>query len=102
MHSFLQDLKFAIRMALGAERSDVARSVVGHSLMLAAAGVCAGVAVAAAGARQLASLMYGVPQYDLTAFVGAPIVLLCVAVAASYLPARRATRIEPSSALRYE
>lgn len=77
-----------------------ARGVVRQSLPLAAIGVCLGIAVAALGARQIAPLPYGVPQYDLAAFLGAPLALLAVALAASYLPARRATRVEPSEALR--
>jgi len=71
-------------------------------MLLAAIGVCLGIAVAALSARQIASLLYGVPQYDLMAFLGAPIALLAVALAASYLPARRATRVAPSVALRYD
>ena len=94
--------EIAIRMALGAERAHVARAVVRQSVALVAAGIGTGIAAAAAAARQLASLMYGVSQYDLAAFVGAPLVLLAIALAASYLPARRATRVEPSVALRYE
>lgn len=94
--------EIAIRMALGAGHARVARAVLRQSLALAATGAVVGVAVSAMGARQLASFMYGVPQYDPIAFVGAPLMLVAVALTASYLPARRATRVEPSIALRYD
>jgi predicted permease len=91
-----------IRMALGARKTDVLTAVLGHGLRLTLVGVGVGLAGAWALTRLLASLLYGVPPTDLPTFVGVSLVLVAVASLASYLPARRAARIDPMAALRYE
>jgi predicted permease len=94
--------EIAIRMALGARRDDVARLVLGQSARLAAAGAALGIAGALAGARSLGALLYGVPRYDVVAFAAAPLVLGAVALVASWVPVRRAARVDQSVALRHE
>jgi predicted permease len=94
--------EFGIRLALGAERSQVARLVVGQGAALAAAGTVLGVVAAAILAGAMQSLVYGVPPRDLASFAIASAVLLAVAVLASYLPARRAASVDPAVTLRSE
>jgi putative ABC transport system permease protein len=91
-----------IRMALGATRAQVLRNVLWSGLRLTLMGLALGLAGAAAGARLISSLLYGVQSTDTIAFATATVVLAAVALAASYLPARRATRVDPMVALRYE
>jgi macrolide transport system ATP-binding/permease protein len=91
-----------IRMALGAEMNDVLGLVLGRGMRLAAAGIGIGVLAAAAVSRVLSSMLYGVSAIDPLAFGGACAVLLCVALAANLVPARRAARVDPMVALRYE
>jgi ABC-type antimicrobial peptide transport system permease subunit len=91
-----------IRMALGARRTDVLTGILRHGLCLTLLGVAIGLAGAYALTRLLASLLYGVPPTDRLTFVGVSFFLVAVAVLASYLPARRAARIDPVEALRYE
>jgi predicted permease len=98
----LRTREIAIRMALGTGRADVGRLVLGQSARLAVTGAAIGVAVALAGARLLASLLYGVPTHDLTAFIGAPLVLIAVALVATLVPVRRAMRVDHGIALRHE
>ncbi|HEX6048376.1 MAG TPA: FtsX-like permease family protein, partial [Gemmatimonadaceae bacterium] len=94
--------EIAIRLALGANQHGVAWLVVRHSAMLAGCGAALGLAAALGGVRFLRSLLYGVPAYDLAAFTFAPLVLIAVTLLASYIPARRATRIDQLMALRHE
>ena len=91
-----------IRMALGARHADVLGLVVGEGLRLALIGVAVGLAVALAVTRFLGGMLYRVSPTDPLTFVLVPAVLTAVAVVASYLPARRASRVDPLTALRYE
>ena len=91
-----------IRMALGAQKRDVLRLVMGQGLWLAFIGVAIGWALSFVLTRALGSLLYGVGSTDPLVFIGTALLLVGVAFAASYLPARRATRIDPLVALRYE
>jgi putative ABC transport system permease protein len=90
------------RMALGASQRDVLRLVVGQGLKLTLVGVAIGVAGAMALTRFLSSLLWNVRPTDAFAFMVASLILTGVAVLASYIPARRATRVDPMVALRYE
>jgi predicted permease len=94
--------EIGIRMALGAQRRDVLRLVVGQGVKLAALGIAIGIAAAFGLTRLMASLLFGVGAYDPVAFVIAAIILLLVAIAACYIPARRAIAVDPMVALRYE
>jgi predicted permease len=94
--------EIGIRMALGAQRRDVLRLVVGQGVRLAALGIAIGIAAAFGLTRLMASLLFGVGAYDPVAFVTAAIILLLVAIAACYIPARRAIAVDPMVALRYE
>jgi putative ABC transport system permease protein len=94
--------EIGIRIALGAERADVVRLVVGQGMLVALAGAGAGMAGALALTRLMASLLYGVRTTDPPTYLAVAFLLGGVALAASYLPARRATRIDPLTALRYE
>jgi putative ABC transport system permease protein len=90
------------RMALGASRGDILRMVVRQGVTLLAVGLALGIAGALAVARSLASLLYGVRPSDPLSILAVSLVLLGVGLAASYLPARRASRVDPMVALRYE
>lgn len=94
--------EIGIRMALGAERSTIRNMVVVQGVRLALAGVVIGIAAAFGLARFIASFLYGVKAWDPLVFLTVPVVLTLVAVLAVWLPARRATRIDPINALRYE
>jgi putative ABC transport system permease protein len=94
--------EIGIRMALGASRRDVLRLVTGEGLRLAVAGVVAGLAGAAATARVLATLLFEVQPTDAGTYAAASAFLVLVALAASLVPAWRATRVAPVSALRAE
>ena len=94
--------EIGIRMALGAQRNNVLLLVVGHGVKLAAVGIVIGVAVALGLMRLLTTLLFGVGANDPITFAAASVVLLLVAIAACYIPARRAIAVDPMVALRYE
>jgi ABC-type antimicrobial peptide transport system permease subunit len=89
-------------MALGAKPVDVLRLVIRQGMGLTIIGLIVGVAVGSVVTRVLSDMLYGVSTRDPLTFVGAPLLLLAVAFLACYIPARRATRIDPLTALRYE
>lgn len=94
--------EMGIRVALGATRVDLLRLVVGKGASLAALGLAFGLPAGLAAARLMGSLLYGVKSTDATVFIGIPALLVAVALAASFLPARRAANIDPIVALRNE
>ena len=94
--------EIGIRMALGAQKADVLRLVVGHGLILAAIGVAAGLGAALVLTRLLTSILYGIHATDPITFMAVSLLLVAVATLASYVPARRATKVDPIVALRYE
>ena len=91
-----------LRMALGAERGRVRRMVMRQGVELTVAGVVLGLAGAAALTRLMASLLFGVTTTDTVTFSAVPVLLVGIALVASYLPARRATNVDPVVALRDE
>ena len=91
-----------IRMALGANRVHVLKMITRQGMQLAAVGVGIGLLLALALAQVLSSLLIGVSGYDLPTFIVVPVLLVAVALLACYLPARRATKVDPLVALRYE
>ena len=94
--------EIGIRMALGARRGDILALVARQGAALVAVGTTVGMAGAAASSRVLESLLYGVATADRLTFVAAPLVLVAVALAACWFPARQATRVDPMKALRCE
>ena len=92
--------EIGVRLALGAQRAHIVRNIVGRSLLLVTAGLVAGVGGAAAFARALEGVLFGVKSSDLVTLAGAPVVLLTIAALAAYLPARRAARLNPIVTLR--
>ncbi|MBI3404941.1 MAG: ABC transporter permease [Acidobacteria bacterium] len=94
--------EIGIRMALGARRGDVLRLVVGRSMALSFAGVALGAVLSLALGRLMSTLLFGITPVDVPTFLATALLLATVALAASYLPARRAARVDPLVALRYE
>jgi ABC-type antimicrobial peptide transport system permease subunit len=94
--------EIGIRMALGAEASGVLWMVMRESLTLAALGVVIGIPVSFAAARLIESVLYGLKITDPATIVLAALVMIAVAALAAYLPARRASKVDPMVALRYE
>jgi ABC-type antimicrobial peptide transport system permease subunit len=92
--------EIGIRMALGATRHDVLKLFLQKGVILAAIGVATGLILSAPAASIMASLLVGVRPHDPAVFLLAPLLLLAVALLASYLPARRATKVDVMSALR--
>ncbi len=94
--------EIGIRMAMGAQANDVLRLVLGYGTKLAVLGLAVGSLTALVLARLVSSLLYGVSEHDPLTFAGVAVLLVSVAVMASYIPARRAMRVDPLVALRYE
>jgi len=94
--------EIGIRMALGASKEDILRLVLGHGLLLTLTGVCLGLAVSFALTRYLSSLLLGVTSTDALTFSSVAILLCAVALFACFIPTRRAMRVNPMAALRYE
>jgi len=94
--------EIGIRMAFGASEGTILQLVLRRALALGLAGVGIGIVVALVSTRTVSSLVYGVSPLDPVTFVSVPLVLVMITIAASYVPARRATRVDPVEALRDE
>ena len=92
--------EFGIRQALGADRGSILSLVLRQGLLTASIGIVIGLVSAALLTRYLKTLLFGVGSHDLTVFIAVPVLLLAVAAAACYVPARRATTVDPMTALR--
>jgi ABC-type antimicrobial peptide transport system permease subunit len=94
--------EMAIRIALGADRSAIRKLVVWQGMRLALAGVVAGIAASFGLTRLLSTFLFGVKPWDPAVFVSTPFILVAVALFAVWLPAARASRVDPMQALRAE
>ncbi|MBV8053531.1 MAG: ABC transporter permease [Acidobacteriaceae bacterium] len=92
--------ELGVRMALGANRTQILKLILGKGVILAAIGIIAGMFFSASSAPMLSSLLYGVRPHDFFVFAAVPLLLFVVALAASYIPAWRATKLDPLAALR--
>jgi putative ABC transport system permease protein len=97
-----QTRDIGIRMALGADQLKVLAHVVEKGLVILCCALAIGVAVAVAFSRVMSGLLFGISTLDLTSIVGASFLLTTVGLLACYIPARRASRVDPMVALRYE
>jgi putative ABC transport system permease protein len=91
-----------IRMSLGAQPRDVLRLILSNGMAMVCAGVVVGLGISTLLARSMNSLLYGIGAFDAPSFLITATLLVVVAMAACYLPARRAMRVDPIIALRYE
>ena len=89
-------------MALGATRGSVLRFVLRQGALISAAGVAAGITGSLASMRLIGDLLFGVSPTDLGTYIEIPLILFLVALCATLIPARRATRVDPMTALRYD
>jgi ABC-type antimicrobial peptide transport system permease subunit len=94
--------EFGVRLALGASRIDVLSMVLREASLLSVIGIVLGTAAALGLSRYIASMLFGLTQYDPVAIGGAIVTMLVVAVLAGWVPARRACRLDPMVALRHE
>jgi len=94
--------EIAIRIALGAQRAAVFRLVLGQGLLLTMTGLATGIAASLALTRYLKSVLFGVTSTDLLTYAAVALLLCLVSLVACYIPARRATKVDPMVALRYE
>jgi ABC-type antimicrobial peptide transport system permease subunit len=94
--------EMGLRMALGADPGDVLRLVMGQGVKLTAAGVAVGLVSAYALTRLMSSVLFGVSANDVVTFAAVSALLAAVAIGAGFIPARRATKVEPIEALHYE
>ena len=94
--------EIGVRIALGAQRGDILKLILGQGALLACVGVCAGLILAAAAAPAISTLLYQIRAVDPIVFVGVPLILLLISLLASYIPAYRAARVSPIVALRQE
>ena len=94
--------EIGVRMALGAERHNVVRLIVGQGLVLTLIGASGGILIAFAVTRVLQRFLYGISSNDPLTFAGVALLLMSIALLACYIPARRATKVDPLTALRHE
>jgi len=94
--------EIGVRVALGAQRADVLRMILGQGIKMTALGVLIGLVAALGLTRLMSKLLFGVSASDPVTFIAVALLLALVALAACYLPARRAARLDPMAALRYE
>jgi putative ABC transport system permease protein len=94
--------EIGVRMALGAQSRDVLSLVIRQGMVLTIAGLLVGIAVGLAATRVMSDMLFGVTATDAVTFVSAGVLLVIVAFLACYVPARRATKVDPLVALRYE
>ena len=97
-----QTKEIGIRMAIGAMQGDILRRVIGRALVLTGMGVGAGIVAALGATRLMQTLLFGVSPNDVGTFAAASGLLMLIGVVASYIPARRASKVDPLIALRYE